>query len=113
MRRRGALFDEKTSLSLTIAVGPRELSYSRVQVPPWPYFTFSDPKLPQSEGSGYRSYIPQEEGDRVTFSSQGYGGSSLSYVRLPNFILPMSGASLALIVVNWVLICDDSRRLDF
>lgn len=30
----GAFFDEKTSLSLTTAAGPRELSYSHVQVPP-------------------------------------------------------------------------------
>jgi hypothetical protein len=46
----GALSDERTDLSFTIAAGPHSLSYSRVRVP-WdsrPYFTVSDSKLPFS-----------------------------------------------------------------
>jgi hypothetical protein len=40
----GALSDERTGLSLTIAAGPRQRSHSRVRVPrdSWPYFTVSD-----------------------------------------------------------------------
>jgi hypothetical protein len=46
----GALSDETTGLSFTIAAGPRQRSYSRVRVP-WdsrPYFTVSDSRLPFS-----------------------------------------------------------------
>jgi hypothetical protein len=46
----GALTDERTDLSFTIAAGPREGSHSRVRVP-WdsrPYFTLSDSRLPFS-----------------------------------------------------------------
>jgi hypothetical protein len=37
----GALSDERTDLSFTIATGPRQRSYLRVRVPSdsWPYFT--------------------------------------------------------------------------
>jgi hypothetical protein len=40
----GALSDERTGLSFTIAAGPRQCSHSRVRVPldSWPYFTVSD-----------------------------------------------------------------------
>jgi hypothetical protein len=44
----GALCDERTGLSFTIAAGPRRRSHSRVRVP-WdsrPYFTVSDSRLP-------------------------------------------------------------------
>jgi hypothetical protein len=44
----GALSDERTGLSSTIAAGPRRRSHSRVGVP-WdsrPYFTVSDSRLP-------------------------------------------------------------------
>jgi hypothetical protein len=47
---RGALSDERTRLSFTIAVGPRQDSHSRVPVL-WdsrPYFTVSDSRLPIS-----------------------------------------------------------------
>jgi hypothetical protein len=43
----GALSDERTGLSFTIAAGPRQRSHSRVRVP-WesrPYFTVSDSRL--------------------------------------------------------------------
>jgi hypothetical protein len=46
----GALSDERTGLSLTIAAGPRQLSHSRVRVP-WdsrPHFTVSESRLPFS-----------------------------------------------------------------
>jgi hypothetical protein len=44
----GALFDERTGLSFTIAAGPQQRSLSRNRVP-WdsrPYFTVSDMRLP-------------------------------------------------------------------
>jgi hypothetical protein len=44
----GAFSDERTVLSFTVAVGPRQRSQSRVRVP-WdsqPYFTLSDLRLP-------------------------------------------------------------------
>jgi hypothetical protein len=44
----GALADERTGLSFTIAAGPRQPNHSRVQVP-WdlgPYFTVSGFRLP-------------------------------------------------------------------
>jgi hypothetical protein len=44
----GALADENTGLSFTVAAGPLQRSYSRVRVP-WdsrPYFTVSDLRLP-------------------------------------------------------------------
>jgi hypothetical protein len=43
----GALSDERTGLSFSIAAGPRQRSHSRVRVP-WnwrPYFTVSDSRL--------------------------------------------------------------------
>jgi hypothetical protein len=46
----GSLSDERTSLLLTIAAGPRQRSHSRVRVL-WdsrPYFTVSDSRLPFS-----------------------------------------------------------------
>jgi hypothetical protein len=46
----GALSDERTSLSFTIAVGPRQSSHSRVRVPlgSLSYFIVSDSRLPFS-----------------------------------------------------------------
>jgi hypothetical protein len=46
----GALYDERTDLSFTIAAGPLQRSHSRVRVPwdSWPYFTVSDSRLPFS-----------------------------------------------------------------
>jgi hypothetical protein len=46
----GALSDEKTGLSFTIAADPRQRSHSRVRVPfdSWPYFTVPDSRLPFS-----------------------------------------------------------------
>jgi hypothetical protein len=60
----GALSDERTGLSFTIAAGPRQRSLSRVPVPwdSWPYFTVSDSRrLPQPGGPRPRIYIPQEQ----------------------------------------------------
>jgi hypothetical protein len=83
----GALSDERTSLSFTIAAGPRQRNHSRVRVPrdSRPYFTLSDSRLPQPVGAGPRIYIPQEPGGPIiphalgspfvaTYDSQGYGG---------------------------------------
>jgi hypothetical protein len=48
--KRGALSDERSGLSFTIAAGPYQRSHSRVRVP-WdsrPYFTVSDSRPPFS-----------------------------------------------------------------
>jgi hypothetical protein len=49
----GALSDERTGLSFTIAAGPRQRSHFRIRVPwdSWPYFTVSDSRLPSSSPS--------------------------------------------------------------
>jgi hypothetical protein len=46
----GALSDDRTGLSFTIAPHPRQRSHFRVQLPLdlWPYFTVSDSRLPFS-----------------------------------------------------------------
>jgi hypothetical protein len=46
----GALSDERTELSFTIALGPRQRSLFRVRLPwdSWQYFTVSDSRLPFS-----------------------------------------------------------------
>jgi hypothetical protein len=46
----GALSDERTGLTFTIAAGPRQRSHFQVRVPwdSWPYFTVSDWRLPFS-----------------------------------------------------------------
>jgi hypothetical protein len=64
---RGALSTERTSLSFTTAVDPRQRSHSRVRVlrDSLPYFTVSDSRLPQPGWSGPGIYIPQEKGDPV------------------------------------------------
>jgi hypothetical protein len=54
----GALSDERTGVSFTIAAGPRQRSYSRDRVP-WdsiPYFTVSDldfPLVASYDSQGY------------------------------------------------------------
>jgi hypothetical protein len=53
----GALFDERTGLSFTIAAGPR--SRVRVLRDSWPHFTVSDSRLPHPGGPGLRIYIPK------------------------------------------------------
>jgi hypothetical protein len=57
---RNILSDERMGLPFTIAVGYRQHSHSRVQVPrdSWPYFTVSDSRLLQTEGPGPRIYMP-------------------------------------------------------
>jgi hypothetical protein len=50
-----------------ISAGPRQRSYFQVRVP-WdsrPYFTVSDPRLPQPVGIGPHIYITQEQGGQV------------------------------------------------
>jgi hypothetical protein len=46
----GALSDERTGLTFTIAAGPRQRSHFPFRVPwdSWPYFTVSDSRLPFS-----------------------------------------------------------------
>jgi hypothetical protein len=70
----GALSDERTGLSFTIAAGPRQRSHSRVRVPrhSWPYLIVSDSTLPQLGGPGPRIYIPQEQGGPVIPSCTGF-----------------------------------------
>jgi hypothetical protein len=70
----GALSDERTGLSFTIAACPRQRSYSRVRFPrdSWSYFTVSDSNLPQPEGSGPRIYTTQKQGRPVIFSGTGF-----------------------------------------
>jgi hypothetical protein len=75
----GALSDERTGLSFTIAAGPRQRSHSRVWVllDSWPHFIVSDSRLPQPGGPGPRIYIPQEQGGPVIPP-----GTGLSFRRL-------------------------------
>jgi hypothetical protein len=83
----GALSDERTGLSFTVAAGLRQRSHSWVRVPQdsWPHFIVSESRLPQPGRSGSRIYIPQEQGGPVTpqvlgslyvvsYDSQDYGG---------------------------------------
>jgi hypothetical protein len=69
----GALSNERTSLSFTIAVGPRQSSHSRVQVP-WDssYFTVSDSGLPQLGVPGPRIHISHEQGGPVMKPGNGF-----------------------------------------
>jgi hypothetical protein len=55
----GALSDERTGLSVTIAAGPRHRSHFRVPVPwdSWPYFTLSDMRLPFSSPPARRATV--------------------------------------------------------
>jgi hypothetical protein len=63
----GALSDEKTGMSFTIAAGPRQRGHYEVRVPQdsWPYFTASDSWLPQPGGTDPCIYIAQEKGGPV------------------------------------------------
>jgi hypothetical protein len=84
---RGALSDKRTGLSFTIAVGPRQRSYSRVRFS-WdsrPYFIAPELRFPQPAGPGPGIYIPQEHDGSVippeivfpfvaSYDEQGYGG---------------------------------------
>jgi hypothetical protein len=57
----GALSDERTGLSFTVAAGPRQRSRSRVRAlrDSLPYFTVSDSRLHQPGGPSPRIYISQ------------------------------------------------------
>jgi hypothetical protein len=58
----GAVSDERTDLSFTIAAGAHQRSHSRVRVP-WdsrPYFTASDSRLPLSSPTTTRLRIPDD-----------------------------------------------------
>jgi hypothetical protein len=70
----GTVCDERTSLSFTIAAGPRQHSHSRVRVPrnSWPYFAVSDSRIPHPGGLGPRIYIPQEWGGPVIPPGTGF-----------------------------------------
>jgi hypothetical protein len=83
-----SLSDERTGLSFTIFAGLRRCSHSRARVPrdPWPYFTVSDSRLPQTWRDRSPIYTPtrnrvaqlypQTLGSLFVAScnSQGYGG---------------------------------------
>jgi hypothetical protein len=70
----GALSDEMTGLSFTIAAGPRQRSHSRVRVlqDSWSYFTVSDSRLSQPGAPGTYIYIPQEQGGSVIPPGSGF-----------------------------------------
>jgi hypothetical protein len=70
----GSFSDEMTSLSFTIAAGPRQHIRSWVRVPrgSWSCFTLSDSRLPQPGGPGPRSYIPQGQGEPVIPPGTGF-----------------------------------------
>jgi hypothetical protein len=70
----GALSDERTGLSFTIAAGPRERSHSWVGLwqDSWPYLTVSASRHPQPGGLGLRIYIPQEQGGPVVLAGTGF-----------------------------------------
>jgi hypothetical protein len=82
-----ALSDEKTSLPLTIAAGPRQRSHSWMRVPrnSSPYFTVSDSRFPKSGGprplfKSPRNRVAQLYSQALgslpvaSYDSQGYGG---------------------------------------
>jgi hypothetical protein len=61
----GALSDERTGPSFTIAAGPRKRSHSRVRVP-WdsrPYFTVSDSRIHFSSPHTIRRALASMRGD--------------------------------------------------
>jgi hypothetical protein len=100
----GALSDERTSLSFTIAAGPLQRCHSRVRVPreSRPYFTVSDSRLLQPGGPGPRIYIPQQQGGSVMPPGTGYPfrgllgltGLRLRYSKpLPHGLLSHSGSN--------------------
>jgi hypothetical protein len=70
----GALYDERTGLPFTIAVGPRQRSHSWVRVPrdSWPHITVSDSRVPQPGGPGTRIYNIQEQGGPVITPGTGF-----------------------------------------
>jgi hypothetical protein len=70
----GALSNERTGLSFTIAIGPRQRRCSRVRVQrdSWPYFTVSGSTLLQPGGPGPRIYIPQAQVGRVILPGTGF-----------------------------------------
>jgi hypothetical protein len=86
----GAFCDERTSLSFTIAAGPRQGSHCRVRVPrySWPYVTVSDMRFPKPGGSGPRIYIPQEQGAPVI--TPGTGLHFCRLLRLAGYIFPLA-----------------------
>jgi hypothetical protein len=55
----GALFDERTGLSFTIAAGPRQGSHFRVRVPldSRSHFTLSDSRFPGSPNRGHHLHV--------------------------------------------------------
>jgi hypothetical protein len=70
----GALSDERTGLSFTIAPGPHQRSHSWVRFP-WdsrPYFTLSDSRLIKTGAPGHRVYIPQGQGAPVKPPGTGF-----------------------------------------
>jgi hypothetical protein len=70
----GALSEKRAGLPFTIAAGLRQRSHSWVRVfrDSWPYFIFSDSRLPQLGGPGTRIFIHQEQGGPVTPPGTGF-----------------------------------------
>jgi hypothetical protein len=70
----GALSDERTSLSFTIAPGPRQRSHSRVLGPrnSWSQFIVPHSRLPKPGGSIPRILILQEQGSPIITPGTGF-----------------------------------------
>jgi hypothetical protein len=70
----GALSDERTGLSFTVAADSRQRSHSRVRNPRdfWPYFTLSDLRHLQPGRPCSCIYIPQEQGGTVIPPGTGF-----------------------------------------
>jgi hypothetical protein len=68
------LSDGRIDLSFTTVVGPGQRSHSLIRVPrdSWPHFNLSDSILLQSERSGPRIYIPQDQDGPVVPPGNGF-----------------------------------------
>jgi hypothetical protein len=79
-----ALSDERTGLSFTIAVDPRQRSHSRFRVrrDSWSYSTVSDSRLAHHGGPGSLIYVPQEQGGPVIPPGTGFPFSSSPTTRI-------------------------------
>jgi hypothetical protein len=129
----GALSDEKTGLSFTIAAGPSQRSQSRVRAPldSRPYFTVSDLRLPISPPPTTRRVTAEvfaPASTRVTLSSLSLShattdgqSASLSWYKAPIrglrpdfFFCSEYGIRLTVtFLIPWVTLSDERTGLSF
>jgi hypothetical protein len=89
---------------VTIATGPRQRSYSMVQIPldPWPYFTVSDSRLPFSSPPTTR----KSRWKYSTLPPHGFDPTSLSLILRPMVSQPVYLADLNFLTqelrANWI-----------